>query len=353
MGLGFGDLDCDGNLDILGSNFGDYGTDVLGLPYALGDQATRWLLGQGDGTFSDPGVAATAPSVFGWGNAVVDYDNDGDQDMIYHGGLDLSLVAIADNPGVVLENEDCGAAFTYQLEPLRGDYLRRNVHGVAVGDLNADGFPDMVTASNLTIPDFLPLLPSPVVYGSPLDATASFTSVFAPTPEGLVWTGLDFDPGTLTVEISSADNGNGSASIQLVGSVDLTDRGVVNRGGIGAVVAFEPLHGEPVLQPIVGGSSHLSQHSLEATFGLGEAPFGTLDVLWPGGVRNRLYLVRSGERLVVPEIPCSIDRDWPTLWSYVGCVNEALGDLRTAGIITRREAKRLFTSSWIAFLVER
>lgn len=352
MGLGFGDLDCDGEMDIFGSNFGDYGFDVLGLPYTLGDQATRLMLGGGGGTFIDQGVGAAGASTFGWGNAVVDYDNDGDQDAIYQGGLDLTLLMIADNPGTVLENQGCSAEMVYNPAPLRGDYLRRNVHGLAIGDLNADGFPDIVSASNLTIPDVLPLLPSPSVYGSPFDATAFFTSVFAPTEAGFVWTGVDFALGDLTVEMSSADNGNGWVSARLVGSVGLTDLGTVNRDGIGAVVSFTPHRGDTVMKPIIGGSSHLSQHSLTTTFGLGEARSGTLEVLWPGGVRNRLYFARSGKHLVVPEIPCSFDAEWPNAASYLRCVGGALRDLRRAGVISRVEKARLFTSAVIAFASE-
>ena len=352
MGLGFGDFDCDGHLDILASNFGDYGFSVLGIPYVLGEQATRWFLGQGDGTFTDPGVGSSGASVFAWGNAVADIDNDGDQDLMVHGGVDLSLALIADNPGVVLRNDGCGTDFVYEAAPLRGDYARRNVHGVATGDLDRDGYVDLVTVSNLGVPDFLPLLPIATAYGTAYDATASFTSVFEPTAEGLVWSGVDFDLGTVTVEISSGGNGNGWAAARLVGSTGLTPDAVVNRDGIGAVVSFTPHQGATVKRPIVGGSSHLSQHALEAHFGLGAAASGTLEVLWPGGVRNRLYGLHNGERVTVPEIPCSFDGDFPNLGSYAGCVATALADLRQAAVLDLGESVRLFVSALIAFLSE-
>jgi len=66
--------------------------------------------------------------------------------------------------------------------------------------------------------------------------------------------------------------------------------------GILAVLAFTPRHGATVMSPVVGGSSHSSQHALERVFGLGAARRGSLDVAWPGGVRNRLLGVRAGER---------------------------------------------------------
>ncbi|MEM7354423.1 MAG: CRTAC1 family protein [Acidobacteriota bacterium] len=352
MGLGFGDFNCDGHLDILGSNFGDYGFGVLGLPYVLGDQASRWFLGQGDGTFVDPGLGSGQSSAFAWGNAVADIDNDGDPDMAYQGGLDVSFALIADNPGVVVRNDGCGDEFTVETAPLRGDYTRRNVHGMASGDLDGDGFIDLVTVSNLTVPEALPLLPIPMAHGTVLDSAASFASVFVPTPEGLVWSGVDFGLGTLTVEMSSGDNGNGWATARLVGSTGLTPSAAVNRDGIGAIVSFTPHQGATVTQPIVGGSSHLSQHALEAHFGLGSAAKGTLEVLWPGGVRNRIYGVHHGERVTLPEIPCSFDGDFPNLGSYAGCVATALTDLRQAGVIHFGESLRLFVSALIAFLAE-
>ena len=353
MGLGFGDLNCDGHLDLLGSNFGDYGFSILGLFYVLGDQATRVMLGQGGAVFADQGIASTGASAFGWGNAIVDYDNDGDQDLIYQGGFDMTTVKISDNPGIVLDNQGCSAEYVYNPAPLRGDYLKRNVHGMAVGDLNADGFPDIVTASDVTVPEDLELIPLPVAYGTPLDSTALYTSVFQNTPEGLVWKGIDFGFGDVTVEVSSADNGNGWVSVRLLGSVGLTGLGAVNRDGIGAVVSITPHKGKTVMKPIVGGSSYLSQHSLETTFGLGAARHATLEVLWPGGVRNRLYLVRRGQRLVMPEIPCSFDDEQITFADYRSCVRQALDDLKRAGVISRREKARLFVSALTAFLQTR
>ena len=44
MGVSFGDLNCDGAMDMFGSNFGDYGFPLMGLEYELGDQPSRWYL---------------------------------------------------------------------------------------------------------------------------------------------------------------------------------------------------------------------------------------------------------------------------------------------------------------------
>ncbi|MBO1345912.1 MAG: ASPIC/UnbV domain-containing protein [Hormoscilla sp. GUM202] len=79
-----------------------------------------------------------------------------------------------------------------------------------------------------------------------------------------------------------------------------------------AVIFFTPDRGQTAIEPILGGSSLISQNSLAANFSLGsETRFfrnsGTVEVLWPGGVRNRLYNVEAGEKIYFPEIPVSFD----------------------------------------------
>jgi len=102
--------------------------------------------------------------------------------------------------------------------------------------------------------------------------------------------------GSLAVEISSG-NHNRWAKVRTLGTVGLTGDGQANRDGIGALVSFRPWGGKAATQPVLGGSSYASQDSLEIGFGLGRAPHGRVDILWPGGVRNRLYRVRHGERI--------------------------------------------------------
>lgn len=117
-------------------------------------------------------------------------------------------------------------------------------------------------------------------------------------------------------------------------------------------MTFQPDQLPPATQAIVGGSSFTSQHALDAHFGMGKARFGTVEVQWPGGVRNRLYRVRVGERLVLPEIPCSIDSEEHRR-SYRRCVSHALYQLRYAGVLDRHQARRLQRSGMRAFREER
>ncbi len=354
MGLAFGDLNCDGNLDMLVSNAGDYGFPSFGGDYVLGGMTTRWFLGKGDGSFTDPGVGGLKASVFTWGVGIFDYDNDGDQDMIWQGGLDLDYQVWADNPGVILANDGCSANFTWDKQAIKTNYTRRNPRGLAMGDLDQNGFVDFVTVSNFTIPDGIALKKSPAVYGSVFDDTAYFLPLFepqvmVPAPDQFVWNGIDLAPGTATIEINSGDNDNGWVAVNLAGSIGLTDRGQVNRDGIGSVISFTPEDKPTVMTSVPSGPSFASQHSLEANFGLGSAESGTLEVLWPGGTRNRLYHVKAGERIVMPEIPCSFDAYWENKHKYHSCVYRAVSDLVNVGVIKRNKKHRYINSAMRAF----
>ncbi len=347
MGLSFGDFNCDGTLDLFGSNFGDY--QPVGTPEP-GLQPSRWLLQRADGTFEDPGVGDFLTTPFGWGTATFDYDNDGDTDIVFHGGHDLGPGIELGNRGVLLRNQGCAAQFVYDREALQGstDHNRRVVHGVAVGDLDDNGFPDIVSVSNLDIQESLPLtLHRP--FGSVFDQDALLILNFEPDGNGdLIWNGNVYPNGTLAVELSSGDNGNGSVQFELVGGSGLTPQGRVNRDGIGAVVKFRPSGGEAVMRPIVGGSSYASQNALAAHFGLGTANGGTVEVLWPGGVRNRLYNVLAGERIIFPEIPCSFDQP-QSFRAYLACTVDALDGYVQQGTITRGERTRFLMSALRAF----
>ncbi|HLF28768.1 MAG TPA: CRTAC1 family protein [Anaerolineae bacterium] len=352
LGLAFGDLNCDGHMDIFGTNVGDYGYTVL-IPYQLGDLTSRWFLGQSDGTFTDPGVGALVATPFGWGTSIADYDNDGDPDIIYYGGSEGNVFVEASNPGAILRNEGCSANFSRDTEALAGssDHTRLTEHGLAVGDLNNDGFVDIVSVSSFAIPESAPLMPFSVSYGSPFDADAKFVPSFVPNgnPLEFVWSGVEFPEGVLSVEINSGDNRNKWVQVETLGTVGLTSGGRVNRDGIGAVVTFTPKHGQPVMQPILGGSSHNSQDSLAAEFGLGSARKGAVEVLWPGGVRNRLYDVDQSERVTFPEIPCSFDADRRSGREYLRCVKDAIDDLVKARVLKRVEGVRFFASAMRAF----
>lgn len=379
MGLAFADFDYNGVLDIFGTNFGDYAFPFWG-PYEIPDQSTRPFFGvrAPDGTvaFEDPSVGdRLKATVFGWGTAAFDYDNDGRTDVVYQGGLDVNVQIIRDNPGALLRNVGPPAGgdpydiFEYDLSAFEpGLHTRRNDIGLAIGDLDDDGFFDLVTVASAVMPDDALFIPFPVAvpstnYGSVMDATAFFVPRmfpndpnFDPTdprhipPAQFLYNGLVVENGTLAVEMSDG-NGNHWVKVRARGSKSLTPRGAVNRDGIGAVFAFTPYGGKTSISPVLGGSSFVSQHSLTLGFGLGSASHGTLEVLWPGGVRNRLYHVGRSERVLFPEIPCSIDgaEGWG---AYLHCLHVSLNDLKGASVLSAAEKARFFLSAVLAYAQE-
>jgi hypothetical protein len=341
MGLAFGDINCDGNLDYFATNLGEYLTAASRSSVYIQDD-------NGNFSFGGPQLA----NGFGWGAVGFDYDNDADTDFLYYGGVDLLQAYVADHYGTLVQNTGvCSGVFNYDLNTQSVDHRFRSDQGVAIGDLNDDGFFDVVTVANFSwTPDNFLLSASAVrpPTGSPLDPFATFQFIVFPfTPGQQTWANpsLPVFLGDMTVELNSADNGNNWAKVRVRGSVGDLPNGVSNRDGIGALVSFTPDNGPTSMQPVLGGSSYASRSSLEIGFGLGAETAGTLDVLWPGGVRNRLYNVQAGERVTMPEVPCSYDGDFKNQGQFVSCVTHALNDLRGQGIITQAERQRLFDSA--------
>lgn len=351
MGLAFADFDRSGTLDVFVSNFGNQ--LFAGLTGTTDrsrySEDSRWFLQRSNGTFMDREDSGLIHSPFGWGTSAADYDNDGDSDIIYHGGLDAG-VGIVTSPGTVLNNDGQGR-FDRDINALGNstDHQRRSVHGMAVGDLNDDGFVDIVSVSNFNIQNDIPLFPISPLGNPEFDSDGAVVAVFNPVnAQGTAfrWSGFVFEDGTLSVELNSGNNGNNWVMVDPIGTTGITSDGQVNRDAIGAVLRLTPNGMAPELRPILGGSSYASQDALVAYFGMGAATLGDLEVLWPGGVRNRLINVRPGERIVFPEIPCSIDDVGDP--GYESCVNNALEELVDAGILDEGERLRFLESALIS-----
>jgi hypothetical protein len=351
MGLAFADFDCDGNLDFFATNLGDWSFSAIGVPYEVGDWSSRWFLGRGDGTFEDPGVGELGATPFGWSAMTPDYDNDGDPDILFFGALgDAVHVTFSDNPGAVLNNQGCSARFRRDAGALAVAHDRRVVEGAAAGDLDGNGFPDIVSVSAFDVPDDLAPTPYTTAFGSPFDPpVAAYFEVYTPVVGGrFLSKGLDFADGGLVVEMNDGANGNGWLAVRLRGSVGDLPAGRANRDGIGGVIEVTPEGGDTAMRPVVGGAGYASQDALAATFGLGDAERASIEVRWPGGARNRLDGVRSGERVVFPEIPCDFAGDWASEAAYRRCVDGALAALAEAGVVDAVAAARLRASALAA-----
>lgn len=359
MGQSWADFNCDGNLDFFATNQGDHVLPHMGFPVPPGNDGSRWFIGLGapDHKFRDV-YDPSAPSPlrvtpFGWGTGSFDYDNDGDVDIAYFGSLDANEFLTADNPGIILQNQGCTANFVWDRPALQAQEeknLRRATIGVGLGDLNNDGFVDMVHVANEVIPPSIPLVPFTQLWGSPYDEVAFYAPLFSSIgPLEWEWNGIDTTEGTLGVQISSADNGNNWVKVKLRGSKGTLGTGKAPRDGIGAVVSFTPKNGQKSMSPILGGSSYASQHALEQVFGLGTQSKGTVDVSWPGGKKNRLYDVQDGEKITFPEIPCSYAGGFPSKNAYRQCVDTAIASLRTSNVLTTSQAARFKSSAYKAW----
>ncbi len=348
MGISVGDVNGDGLIDIFGTNVGDYLAVAMDPILPFTSIREEWnsavFIQSKDGHFTrmDNGTAET--STFGWGSSMKDYDNDGDTDIIYYGGLDFGPFVDSSNPGSVLNNNGSGD-FSYDAQALSNstNHNRRSVKGVAVNDLNNDGFVDIVSVASQEWPQEFPLMPYlPMPLGGQFDEKAVIMPTMFPVDQndlsqGFVWSGMDPVEGTLSIEMSDANNGNNWVKIVPMGTFGLTNESRVNRSGLGATFSFTSSNGNTATAVVVSGGNYASTESTEIIFGMGDTSKGTLEVLWPGGVRNKLYHVSANQTVKFPEIPCSYDDTSLTFREYSKCVWGALNEMREENVVGYQE----------------
>ena len=137
MGAAAGDIDGDGRVDLVASNF-------------LG-RSTVGFLNVRSGLFADEssalGLAAPTRSVLGFGLGLTDFDGDGDLDLLQANGHVLDRARLGEpmamRPTLLANRGGRFAAVD------GGPFFERAIvgRGVAIGDLDGDGRPDAIVAS--------------------------------------------------------------------------------------------------------------------------------------------------------------------------------------------------------------
>ncbi|MGH9397828.1 MAG: CRTAC1 family protein [Terriglobia bacterium] len=150
MGIGVGDYDCDGNLDIFKTNFSD---DTCDLYH-----------NNGDGTFQDvtfvSGVGVNTQYV-GWGCGFVDYDNDGWTDIFQANGHvypeidNLHLDQTFKEPRIVYHNLGNGKFKDVSKIMGPGVTTKHSSRGCAFGDYDNDGGVDVLILNMNETPSLL------------------------------------------------------------------------------------------------------------------------------------------------------------------------------------------------------
>ncbi len=233
MAVDFADFDGDGHVDLF----------VSDMSYSA------LYHNEGNGSFRDvtytAGIAVPSGQYVGWGTAFVDYDNDGDPDIIKINGDLQHLYGQEDQ---VFDN--VGGAFV-DVSTDRGNYFRRELvgRGAAFGDYDNDGDVDVFVV-NL------------------------------------------HDRGVLLRN----DRGNERhwISLYLIGTES-------NRDGVGARVTVET--GDVVqVRQRTGASGYLSQNDPRLHFGLGErTTVDRIEVRWPSGMVQVLENLEADRVLTITE----------------------------------------------------
>ncbi len=252
MGSALGDYDNDGRLDWFVSSIFDP-DDLCGHGAGCGWGATGNRLYHNDGnrTFSDrTDEAGVRDGYWGWGSAFLDYDNDGDLDVVMTNGVDFAFVGppfdanfarFTDDPMRLWEND--GSGHMTEVSAAAGLTDRGSGKGLLTFDYDRDGDLDLFVVNNAG---------HPVLYRN--------------------------DGG----------NENGWLRVETVGTAS-------NRQGLGARVRVLTADGRMQLREVNAGSHFLGQSETAAHFGLGpvDRPVLLVQVEWP----------RTGRRVSYAQVP--------------------------------------------------
>lgn len=251
MGLGIGDYNLDGNLDIFKTNFAD-DTNIL-------------YRNNGKGNFEDVTMLAglgVETRFVGWGAGIVDLDNDGNPDLFFVTGniypevaAKLAKYPLA-TPRVIFRNLGNGR-FEELIETAGPGIAEPHCsRGCAFGDFDNDGDVDVLVVN------------------------------------------LNEPPSLLRNDVSAE---NRWLKVKLIGVES-------NRSAIGARVTLR-YGGKTQTQEVLSQSSFYSASDFRLHFGLGKADAADVELRWPNGKKeavaqvpaNHLVVIREGSGVVRKE----------------------------------------------------
>jgi len=234
MGIDAGDVNGDGKPDFVVTNFNDeYFSLFVSGPSLLYDDRTVASR-----------LAEYTKSFVGWGIHFIDYDNDGNLDMVIANGHINQAIETTrfdvkyKEPPLLLRNDGKGIFRNMRDQAGAAFQSGQTARGLAVGDFNNDGALDVV------------------------------------------YTRLDERPVLLRNNVGLNHPWVG---FQLQGTKS-------NRDAIGAKITVE-VGKRKVTRWITGGASYLSSHDKRVILGLGDLPQATTvsaEIRWPSGLVQRL-----------------------------------------------------------------
>jgi hypothetical protein len=252
MGVGIGDINLDGNLDLFKTHFAD-DTNIL-------------YLNDGKANFEDltnSSGLGVETRYLGWGAGIVDLDNDGKPDLFFVTGsvypeVEKKLPTYPmKTPRIVFHNLGKNKFEELIDEAGPGVAAPHTGRGCAFGDFDNDGDVDMVIVN------------------------------------------LNEPPSLLRNDVTPK---NHWVKVKLVGVKS-------NRSAIGSRVTAH-YGGKLQAQEVVSQSSFYSANDLRLHFGLGNETQVDLDVRWPTGVRETFRAVPIDRLLTIQEGKGIIKKGW-------------------------------------------